>query len=478
MKKSKSLGRGLFFSVILLFASFTALFILYQYSREKSYRVELLNARLQAYNNAMHENLLYKLSQDSILDTPTSVVTQYVNNHKITDLRVTIVSDSGKVLFDNKTVPFNSTENHLTRNEVKSAIENGSGYAINRHSETTGERYFYSATYYPQNRIIVRSALPYNLTLANLLKGDTTFLWVSLLVFIHLTIILLQFSRKIGASIKQLRSFAAKAAKSEPMDKFANEKFPDNELGDISKHIIDIYQNLAKSREEKERIKHQLTQNIAHELKTPVSSIQGYLETIINNPQIDTNTKQKFINRCYAQTERLTNLINDITLLNRMEESKLVTDTERVDICSMVNDIKNQVALTSEKQNIKINNLLPQNCITTGNRSLLYSIFRNLTDNAINYAGEGSTITIKCNSSDKDFYYFTFYDNGVGVPEEHLEKLFERFYRIDKGRSRQLGGTGLGLAIVKNAVIAHGGTITAYNQTGGGLAFNFTIKKI
>ena len=137
MKKSKSLGRGLFLSVILLFASFTALFILYQYSREKSYRVELLNARLQAYNNAMHENLLYKLSQDSILDTPTSVVTQYVNNHKITDLRVTIVSDSGQVLFDNKTVPFNSTENHLTRNEVKSAIENGSGYAINRHSETT-----------------------------------------------------------------------------------------------------------------------------------------------------------------------------------------------------------------------------------------------------------------------------------------------------------------------------------------------------
>ena len=112
-----------------------------------------------------------------------------------------------------------------------------------------------------------------------------------------------------------------------------------------------------------------------------------------------------------------------------------------------------------------------------GNSSLLYSIFRNLTDNAIAYAGVGIQITINCFREDEKFYYFSFSDTGVGVSEEHLNRLFERFYRVDKGRSRKLGGTGLGLAIVKNAVLFHGGTIFAKNIPGGGLEFVFTLQK-
>jgi len=107
---------------------------------------------------------------------------------------------------------------------------------------------------------------------------------------------------------------------------------------------------------------------------------------------------------------------------------------------------------------------------------MLYSIFRNLTDNAIAYAGENTTITLSV-KEEKDEWLFTFSDNGIGVESKHLSRLFERFYRIDKGRSRKLGGTGLGLAIVKNAVILHGGNITANNNTDGGLTFNFSITK-
>ena len=111
-----------------------------------------------------------------------------------------------------------------------------------------------------------------------------------------------------------------------------------------------------------------------------------------------------------------------------------------------------------------------------GNQSMVYSIFRNLTDNAIAYAGEGTTITIRCREQN-DRYHFTFSDNGGGVEKVHLSRLFERFYRVDKGRSRKVGGTGLGLAIVKNAVLLHGGTITASNIPEGGLAFDFSLKK-
>ena len=123
-----------------------------------------------------------------------------------------------------------------------------------------------------------------------------------------------------------------------------------------------------------------------------------------------------------------------------------------------------------------LNNYLPQDIIIHGNPSLIYSIFHNLIDNAINYAGEGTNINLCAEPAD-DCWLFRISDNGIGVAPEHLPRIFERFYRIDKGRSRSLGGTGLGLAIVKNAVLLHGGTITAQNIATGGLQFEFTLKK-
>ena len=119
---------------------------------------------------------------------------------------------------------------------------------------------------------------------------------------------------------------------------------------------------------------------------------------------------------------------------------------------------------------------MPPALVVKGNPSMIYSIFRNLTDNAISYAGDGVTITLSARE-DNAKWHFTFSDNGVGVPHEHLDRLFERFYRVDKGRSRKLGGTGLGLAIVKNAVLLHGGTISAANNMDGGLRFEFSINK-
>lgn len=229
--------------------------------------------------------------------------------------------------------------------------------------------------------------------------------------------------------------------------------------------------------EEQIRMKRQLTQNIAHELKTPVSSIQGYLETIVNNDAVPADKQRAFLERCYAQSNRLSRLLRDISVLTRMDEASNLIDLEQVDVTLLVESIINEVALQLEEKRITVDNALRPRIQLRGNHSLLYSIFRNLMDNAIAYAGNDVSIQITCFREDENFFYFSFADTGVGVSPEHLNRLFERFYRVDKGRSRKLGGTGLGLAIVKNAVLIHGGTISAKNRQGGGLEFVFTLAK-
>ena len=236
-------------------------------------------------------------------------------------------------------------------------------------------------------------------------------------------------------------------------------------------------ERISREQAEKEnRMRRELTQNISHELKTPVASILGYTDTILDNPQMTSETQRQFIERTNAQAHRLTALLQDISTLNRMDYAAHQLTMERTDVSAIVSDIVQETAIALEKRRMTLKNFLPQSIIIKGNPSLIYSIFRNLADNAINYAGEGTTIEISAEQTDK-CWTFRFNDNGVGIAEEHLPRIFERFYRIDKSRSRSIGGTGLGLAIVKNAVLHHGGTITARLAEKGGLEFVFSLKK-
>ncbi len=224
------------------------------------------------------------------------------------------------------------------------------------------------------------------------------------------------------------------------------------------------------------QMRRELTQNISHELKTPVASILGYTETILEHPEMDATTQRQFIERTQSQAHRLSSLLQDISTLNRMDYAADKIAIERVDVSLIVSDIIMETALAADAKHMKVINHLPEDIVINGNSSLVYSIFRNLMDNAINYAGEGTTVTVMAREEGSK-WHFTFTDNGAGIPDEHLARIFERFYRLNKGRSRSLGGTGLGLSIVKNAVLLHGGTITAQAPPGGGLCFKFILKK-
>ena len=236
-------------------------------------------------------------------------------------------------------------------------------------------------------------------------------------------------------------------------------------------------ERISREQAEKEnQMRRELTQNIAHELKTPVASILGYTETILDTPDIDEDTTRQFVGRTHKQAQRLTALLQDISTLNRMDYAPSVLSMERVDVSHLFADIVKETALAFQHRQMTLRNFMPQDIIVRGNPSLLYSIFRNLVDNAMNYAGQGTTVEVSA-TEQPHCWRFVFADNGAGIPSQHLPRIFERFYRVDKGRSRSLGGTGLGLAIVKNAVQLHGGNIVARPTPGGGITFEFTLGR-
>lgn len=466
-----TVGKRLFASVLSLFAIFAVLFIAFQQMRENEYKVDTLNLKLQDYNVRMNETLHFiGRSDEGKLD-------HYVRTHNMSGLRVTMTDSKGNVFYDSESKDYSRFDNHKNRKEITDALRRGTGFDIYRMSKTTNTDYFYSATYFPADGYVIRTAIPYNNDLTASLQADIHYIWFAIIVLACLTVVLYRFTDRLDSNINKLKLFARRADNNESLDSEDLIGFPADELGEISEHIIKIYKRLQQTKEEQNMLKRQLTQNIAHELKTPVASIRGYLETILENPGINDSTKQQFLDRCYAQSQRLTSLLTDISTLNRLDDAPQLISFEQVDIAATVNQVAKDTAIEMKNRQMKFVNKLPQSLPIQGNPSMIYSIFRNLTDNAIAYAGEGTTITLGGEENADGTIHFTFSDNGTGVPHEHLARLFERFYRVDKGRSRNLGGTGLGLAIVKNAVILHGGTIEALNNIEGGLRFVFNLKK-
>lgn len=573
-----TLNRRIFLYFFSIFFLMMAIIGFFQYQREKQFRTEQLDHQLSTYNFTIHR-FLYEQKPD------WDRLEDYVRLFPDSSLRVTVVDTMGVVIFDSFVKKGVVLENHMRRPEIIQSNKEENGKAI-RHSVSTGIEYYYLAHHF--NDCYVRSALPYNVNLVSMLKANTFFLYFMAMVLILAVIALYSVSRNFTRSLDRLRVFTQKAEKGEIPD--MDIEFPNDELGEISKNIVQLYKLLLETKDEvyKEReklithlqisqeglgifsaqkkeilanthfiqytniladqqsensdqifslaefadvnkfidesllfnrankmkvviekgsrvfsvqcivfqdetfeisindisvqeheneLKRHLTQNISHELKTPVSSILGYMESILENPDLDPARQRFFVERSYQQAHRLSSLLQDISTLNKIDEGKRLFEKEACNVTEVITDVLNDVNLDIEKKGFVILKNFQANLSILGNRSLIYSIFRNLLDNALAYAGEKITIDINCYREDENFYYFSFSDNGIGVSEEHLSRLFERFYRVDKGRSRKMGGTGLGLAIVKNGVFFHRGTISAKNNADGGLSFIFSLRK-
>lgn len=421
-----SFHKQLFLQLIIFSWTIVLCFIGFQYQREKEYKSEFLNAQLQQYNrhllNTVEEGLPYE---------------DYIATHDkpFDELRISIIALSGAVVYDN-TISIDSLDNHRSRPEVANALAKGEGYNISRQSASDGRQYFYSAT--RGERVVVRTAIPYSNTLRELLEADWTFLMVMISISFAMSVLAYFTTRKLGKDIERVNRYEAE--------------------------------------QEKNRIKRQLTNNINHELKTPVASIQVCLETLLSGISLSEEKRQELIGRCYTHNERLRHLLNDVSLITRIEDGGAIISKEPVLINEIIKEIAEDLEIMPEEERLTLHADFSNEVIVNGNPSLIGSIFRNLTENAIAYS-EGKNIYISLLENNETVCRIRFEDDGKGVRREQLPHLFERFYRIDKGRSRQKGGTGLGLAIVKHAVQFHGGNITVTNRPGGGLRFDFTLKK-
>ena len=347
------------------------------------------------------------------------------------NIEISIIQPDGTVIYDSRAEAV-AMENHRNRPEVSKAITRGSAYAIRR-SSTSDTRYFYYAKSYGDK--IVRCARPFEVDLQKFFKTDPLLI-ISLALLLSLSLIVTIL---------------------------------------LSRH----YEKEEKAAAESQRrqLKHEMTGNISHELKTPVSCMRSYLETIINHPELDKEKKDLFIERSYLQSLRLSDMIRDISLITKLEEAPELFKIEAINIKLVFEEVCDELEDSISKAQMSVSNLLPPVCIR-GNYQLIYSIFRNLVENSVKYAGKGAKAEIVCDPTSGRSFAFDYRDNGPGIAEDQLEKIFERFYRLPSDRSASSDGSGLGLSIIRNAVIFHKGEITAYNVEGGGLGFRFTLSDL
>ncbi|MCM1355788.1 MAG: ATP-binding protein [Staphylococcus sp.] len=458
--------------------------IFYQYKREANYRAQVFSAELDLIDN----RILEAYRQDVNLRTFLSFIQQFFQGSMFEGVRVSVYRDGRLYYSLGVPVPLDMNDVDIRKHDLQIAPTAYGAQGERMVVRDDDQVYFFSKVQSDDGRLDVLTAMPYNESVHDAIDIDET-VWFIILGALVVTLLIAYYStRVLSRNIVLLREFAHNASAGKKVREDLD--FPRNELGDISREILNFYHERNRSLEaiqkerkiavhaieEKARLSRQMTNNINHEIKTPVGIIRGYLESILSDPDMDAETRTRFLERMLSNVERLTSLLNDVSTMTRLENGADMIAVEPVNMHDLVYQIDYDLQANNLAGDMKFSFDIPLECNATGNYSLLQGMICGLIKNSALHSG-GTEIGMKLISENDRFFVFSFYDNGNGVAEEHIPHLFERFYRVDTGRSRKMGGTGLGLPIVKSTIVSLGGTISVRNRSKGGLEYIFTLPK-
>lgn len=448
---------------------------------------EVLNTKLQIIN----DYLSFSYSPDSVQNKKDYIRfldTYFKENEEYDGLIVSIFDVKGSLIYSSDS---SKVANVLPLNypEVRNALKGGHDYTSLRMDKITKRPTFFAATYNKERNIVIITKIPYTSSYFKIfLRERKMMLIVTILLSAFFTIAITYYILRYNKKLDVANLITKKIENQEPIE--IPKRISKDRLGEITRTVIKLYQEKIQYLEEKEyeRImaveieknnlteKRKLLNNLKHEFKTPLGIIQGYVETLLYHKRTPVEIRERFLQNCLKNISRLERLLETTSLLTLVEDGRDSFSLEKNEFYPVAKETFEDMATQLKEKGIKYEISVPEDLIVKSNTILIATLFYNFIQNAINYS-KCSSIILKLESEDEKFYTFVFADNGVGVKEENLQKIFQRFYREDKSASRVLGGSGLGLSIVSSIIRMHEGKIKVENIPTGGLKFTFSIPK-
>ena len=387
----------------------------------------------------------------------------YFENLNTENYRMTWISGNGSVLYDNEAKAA-QMENHLEREEVREAMADGYGEAV-RYSSTLADKQLYAAERLPDGSVL---RLSVNQVAAwTLLLGFAQPICIVIMIALVLSLVLA--SRLAKRLVKPINEIDPE----KPEQYYGNEEY--KEVEPLLRHISAQQKQLKRDQKQIEKnalIRQEFTANVSHELKTPLQSISGYAE-LIKSGMVQSEDIKPFASKIHSESLRLMQLVEDIIDLTKLDNGGTEMVWEACDLHRIAENAADSLEAAASAVNVSVR----VEGTATHLRAvpkLLYSIVYNLCDNAIKYNRNGGSVVVGVRQSGHQAI-LTVKDTGIGIPQEERDRIFERFYRVDKSRSKAVGGTGLGLSIVKHAVMIHGGRIELQSVKGYGTEFTVTL---
>ncbi len=439
-------------------------------SHEKQRQRENLENRLLNVNTTVID----AYERGGQLQETVNFIRLFIDKTTLAPLRITVYDSNGGMVADNPsaTLPVFTDSGEL--NTEFEHLVNDHGSSSVQDMTVDNERIMICSKKSLDGHIYSFAALPYEGEVTAFLGIDPMVWIVVILLGVILTVLTYFGVRAVCRNVYALRDFAEAVSSDRIPDDLEKWHFSKDELGEVSRHLLTLYRERIHAQQEKILHERQIGMNVSHELKTPVGIIKGYLDTVLSSEDMPPELQHKFLVRAQQNTDRLTTLLNDLSMVMRLQNQGEMSDLTTIELHKFVSQLAEDIRHGNITGEMTFDYSIPDNCRIRGHESLLTNALLNLIYNAARHS-EGTRMSLRWLGEEGGFHLFSFSDNGIGVDEEHHDRLFDLFYRVDKGRARKNGGSGLGLPLVRRIINAMGGSITVGNSSEGGLEFIFTL---